>query len=403
MALLDSDRTTLKAPPVAPGEPFVGSFRGLLRDPLDTMYQAYRRMGPVFRVKAPTRDYVVLAGPEANLFFLQHGDELLEGGPVYHPYAEDLGTDRVLVAMDGSSHRAYKKVLKRGLSREALTPHLGRMADEVIRAARSWQAGDAINVPDTMQFFASQMMGLGLAGCPVDHNFEAVKKFAHTFLGAGVGGFPNFFRKLPAYQRAREATFEFVRAVIEHHRENPPGKQRAPDLIDMLLEQTREDGQPLSEMDLIASSHLPFTNSLVYAGALAGFMLYELLRHPDVLKKVREEADLLFAEGEPDARALRSARTLRGALMETQRLHPIALSIPRIVKEPFEFEGYLLDKGTVTLTATAVTHLLPEYFPGADDLRHRTIFPATSTNRSRCSCRTGWARTSARGQARWIR
>ncbi len=153
------------------------------------------------------------------------------------------------------------------------------MADEVVKTVRSWQAGQAVNVPDTMQFFASQMMGLGIAGCPVDHHFDVAKKFAHTYLGAAVGGFPGFFRKLPAYQRAREATFGFLRGVIEHHRQNLPGKSRSPDLIDM----------PLGEMDMIARAHLPYTNSLVYAGGLAGFILYELLRHPDILKKVCEE------------------------------------------------------------------------------------------------------------------
>lgn len=76
MTVLNRSNSRLKMPPVAPGASFVGSIRGLLSDPPATLYETYQQMGSVFRVKSPTRDYVVLAGPEANQFFLQHGDDL---------------------------------------------------------------------------------------------------------------------------------------------------------------------------------------------------------------------------------------------------------------------------------------------------------------------------------------
>ena len=50
--------------PVAAGWPLVGSALALLRDPLAFLRAEAARLGPIFRIHAPTRPLLVLAGPQ---------------------------------------------------------------------------------------------------------------------------------------------------------------------------------------------------------------------------------------------------------------------------------------------------------------------------------------------------
>ena len=55
----------------------------------------------------------------------------------------------------------------------------------------------------------------------------------------------------------------------------------------------------LSEADLKVSVLGPFIAALATVAGTCSFMLYALLRNPDLLARARAEADTLFADGEP--------------------------------------------------------------------------------------------------------
>jgi cytochrome P450/CRP-like cAMP-binding protein len=349
-------------PPNAPGLPLLGNAIDLLRDPLAFFLHMYQEIGPVYRVGAPGRRYTVLAGPEANRRFLEWEDTYLSSGPIYQPYQKDLDTAKVLVALDGEAHRYYRRQLRPGFSREAMSPHLPQMITAVDNFLDRQETGARLNVTQMLQFLVAEQAGLALAGCPLGDHFADMQAFAPTFLGAGVGGFPGIMRYFPRYRRARSRVFQFLRQVISYHRSHP-ANGRLPDLVDLLLNIQTPNGRALNEKEILATAHAPYSNTLVYVAATAGFMLYELLRQPELLARVQAEVDVLFAQDTPDPSQLRQSRWLRGALLETQRFHPLSLSLPRYVHRPFEFAGYRIEAGSLTLTATAVTHFLPEFFP----------------------------------------
>ena len=56
--------------PLAPGLPVLGSALPLAQNVAHFLTKQYRQLGPVFRVRALNREMVVLAGVEANLFFI---------------------------------------------------------------------------------------------------------------------------------------------------------------------------------------------------------------------------------------------------------------------------------------------------------------------------------------------
>jgi hypothetical protein len=58
------------APPLVPGWPLLGNALDLVGDPAPFLVKSYVRFGPIFRVHAAYKRLLVVAGPEANVFFM---------------------------------------------------------------------------------------------------------------------------------------------------------------------------------------------------------------------------------------------------------------------------------------------------------------------------------------------
>ena len=136
-----------------------------------------------------------------------------------------------------------------------------------------------------------------------------------------------------------------------------------PDLIDDLLERHRADPVFLPEADLRAGMLGPFIAGLDTMAGVCSFMLYSILKHPDVLERMTAEADAVFADGGPTVRDIRKLDVTHRAALETMRMYPTAPALPRTVSNSFEFGGYRLRAGENVLMAVAVPHYLPRYFP----------------------------------------
>ncbi len=92
------------------------------------------------------------------------------------------------------------------------------------------------------------------------------------------------------------------------------------------------------------------------------FMLYALLKNPNALKRVIDEADHAFAQGALSWEILKSMTATQGAAMEALRLYTGG-GFNAIVAKPLTFAGYRLEPGDEVFVAMTVPHFLPELFP----------------------------------------
>jgi len=112
-------------------------------------------------------------------------------------------------------------------------------------------------------------------------------------------------------------------------------------------------------------------------GNALSFALYNLLREPELYKQIQEEADRVFADGDPEAEALSKSGidlTYR-FFMESQRLYPIIPMQIRTVMNNCVVEGYELPAGSKIYLVQAATHYMEDIFPDPfsfDIERHRT-------------------------------
>jgi cytochrome P450 len=73
----------------------------------------------------------------------------------------------------------------------------------------------------------------------------------------------------------------------------------------------------------------PFIAGLDTAASTTAFVLYALLKYPELAQQVTVEADELFANGLPDAATLRKMDVTHRVAMEAMRLWSIAPALTR--------------------------------------------------------------------------
>lgn len=352
-----------RRPVAAPGIPLLGNAIDLFRRPLEFFVQSYYDVGPVFRASGPGRSYVVLAGPRANTFLAHEGERYLDNRPIYRQVAGELRSGNYAIATDGEQHTHLRRTLKPAFSHKSLSRYLPRMLATADQLVREWRPGMRLRVLDTMHRLVGEQLGAALVGRALGGDLADAVTFARYSVGAGLGAYPTFMARFPHYLAAKHRMFALMRDIVAEHRNNPPGRNREPDFVDLLLESTDHEGQPLSDDDVIANAQMAYSNAMLYGGPACAFLLYALLKYPDARARVQAEVDAAFADGIGDARAFFSLKHLHGAMLESMRLFPIALATPRLVVKPFELEGYEVRPGDVTLFAVSVCHFLPEIFP----------------------------------------
>jgi cytochrome P450 len=349
-------------PPLVPGLPLLGNALDLNNDFVGFLVKNYQQYGPIFRVQALNQSFTVLAGPESNNFMSQVGDEYLSPHEVWTKFFPEYGTDVLISAMEGTSHRHLRQVMNRGYSREAILPHIPLLVKTTEQMASRWQIGQRVKITDAMRQLVVEQLGLALANRSPDGYFHDLRLFFCTNLNVTFKSWPQIALRHPAYLKAKARVKELGRQIIADHRTHKP-IDRKRDFIDDLLEATDENGQPFSEATLIAQAFSLFFGGMETAANICSFMLFVLLKNPEVLERVTAEIDAVLAQEPLSASALKSMKSLHDAAMETLRIYPISLALPRWAKESFEFAGYSVERNERVIIATSVSHFLPKFFP----------------------------------------
>jgi sterol 14-demethylase len=92
-------------------------------------------------------------------------------------------------------------------------------------------------------------------------------------------------------------------------------------------------------------------------------VLLELLKHPPLLRKARDELDhLLGVTGEVSFQNLREMPALENVLKEVLRLHPPLIILMRKVSEDLHFKQYAIRAGEMIWACPPVTHRMSKLF-----------------------------------------
>ncbi|MFC0527539.1 cytochrome P450 [Phytohabitans kaempferiae] len=351
------------ATPVVTGLPIVGSALGMAKDPARFFVKCYREHGPVFRVRLMGKTYTVIAGTDAaNFLNTREGRECLRSKEFWQGLVDEYGATRTISGEDGESHKELRDMMRRGYSREAVKgrhDELVAITDRSIE--RDWRVGERVPVVRAMQYLVTDQLGSILTGiAPMEYVPDIRLTTLYILNVLVTRQRPKVLLRDPRYKRAKARVFELgERMIADYH----AAGQRPDNLVRDIMDAHVTNPRAMPADDLVLSLTGPYVAGLdTVANTVAAFV-YAVLKHPHVLARVRAEADALFGGGSLDDEALKKIPAIRGALMETMRLYPIAVAQMRTATRDFTFAGHLIKAGETLYIGTSVPHFMDEYFP----------------------------------------
>lgn len=351
--------------PSASGWPVLGNTLQMLEDPMRYLVEQYHQHGPVFRIRMGFKDYVVLAGIEANRLLATREAEHLTSKTLFGDFQDYLNTDIMLTALDGADHNHMRRLLRPGFSRSTAGQSVREMVEFVAQRRQNWRSGDMIPVLDQCRRIVVDQIGQVTAHMPPGDYFDDILTFINAALNIEVlKTMPKVMWGRPKYRRAQARVQELGHKVLQWHLDNPPeATGRRPDLIDDVLADTRPDGQPFTDDDLQMLASSPYFAGMDTVASTLSYTVYALASHPEIYRRAQAEVDQAFADGIPDINGFRNMPVIHAVAIETLRRYPTAPFSPRSVTKPLDFHSYHLPVGTELMFAQTVTHFLDEYYP----------------------------------------
>ena len=352
--------------PEVPGLPVAGNAFRMAGDVRGFLAENYRKYGPVFRVRAFGYRFIALVGPEANVFLGRISGTHLRSHESYREFGVAMGGHRVLLSMDGPEHLRMRKLQVNGYSPKMLEANLDMAHDITQRMIENWPQERPVGVQRAMQQVIAEQIGLCCTGVSPDEYIDDLVYFLGAIVSMHITKrWPRQVELLPKFRRARRRLGELYRQILDAHRPELRAGQR-PDFVDDLLEMNRTDPQLLPETDLRANILAPYMVGIDTSASVCAFMLYALLKHPDLLERMRAEVDEMYESGPPTPEGLRKLDVTNRIVLETLRMYPVIPALTRTISNSFEFGGYQIPAGAQAMLGTTVSHHLPECFPDPD-------------------------------------
>jgi cytochrome P450 len=247
---------------------------------------------------------------------------------------------RQMLMKDGAEHIRMRRQTMAAFTPHALAswrPTIYRIIEDLV--ARVQPKGHMDLVEDLSYQFPPLVLA-EVVGVPAEdlERFRAWSVPLADFAGPGLG-----IDLVATARRANQATkelFEYLVAHVEKLRDNP-----GQDALSQILTSHRGHIEPMDAGDLAVTSSLLLTAGHLTTTDQLSNGLYDLLRHPEQLRLLREDANLLPS-----------------AVDEMMRYSPAVPFFHRIVAEDLQLRDKSLRKGDLVFLGMAAANRDPAVF-----------------------------------------
>jgi len=368
MSLRPSDavpRPTTEPLPPGPRTPALFQSLRLMRFRHTFVPKMRRTYGDVFALKlVPESRPLVLFdrlsatkeifGSDPEVFHAGKGNAVL--GPIMGEHS--------LLLVDGAQHKRARKLLMPAFRPRAMEGYRSVVTQLAEDEVGSWTPGREFRSLERMNGLTLEVILQVVFGVADEARLARLRPLVNAtvdvkpivLLGWGYPFLQRFgpWKKVVEVQRELDA---LLYAEIAERRAAADLHERTDVLSQLLLVGESEGEQPLSDAELrdqlvtlLLAGHETTASGLSWA-------LYELGRHPDLMRRAQQAAD----EGDDDY--------LEAAMKESLRLHPIIPMVVRFLMKPATVGGVRLPAGVSVGPSILLSHQDPEHFPEPERFR----------------------------------
>nr|BBG28368.1 flavonoid 3'-hydroxylase 2 [Cymbidium hybrid cultivar] len=374
-------QSKLPLPPGPKGSPILGNLLQLGPKPHETLYNLSKSYGPLIHLRFGFVDMIVVNSAAIAAKILRNDANVASRPSSTSVKHIAYNHQDLIFARYGARWRMLRKICALQLfSPKAMEDLAPVRADEVGRFVRELVKEEKfVDLSDGISACAADALSRVVVGKRVFGDGEESREFKEMVMemmnlssafnindfvpGLGWLDVQGLVAKMKKLHRKFD---EFLDKVIEDHKarltetENATtaaaagGRGRHNDLLSVLIEAKGDangDGIALTDADIKPLLQNMFAAGTDTSSNTIEFAIAELIRHPELLVRAQQELDSVVGRRRLVAESdLPNLPFFQAVVKETFRHHPAApLSLPRIISEDYEIDGYLIPKGATLL------------------------------------------------------
>lgn len=275
-----------------------------------------------------------------------------------------LAGDGLFTAFYGEPNwRKAHDVLLPGFSYAGLRNYHGAMLDINAQLIARWDAAvgqHRVDVSGDLQKLAMDTVGLAGFGARFDsYAHDGLAPIPRCFTDALIESVNNGVTA--DFERDRDRLHRYFAELIAEHRADG----RSDDLLSLMLAEDA-DGTPVLEADNVVNQIMTFLIAgQLTTSELMPSVMYNLVRHPAVLNRVRREVDAVFGPDDdylPSYDDIGKLGYLSQVISETLRLSPPVLGFDRMALEDTVIgDRYPVRRGEAVTVLTGALHRQPQW------------------------------------------
>lgn len=333
----------------------------------------YHECGDIFAARIPgLGEWVYVCAPDLVKAMIAAPPEVLTGGDIGEFSLSHVLGKGATSHLDGAAHRERRDVICPHLAAQGSLRHVDGIRQIAGRRVAEWPLGQPFPLVLELQKIALESLLTAffpaagpdkirqLADLYEDFSFKGLRSptVSHPTLQIDLPGSP--------WRRVRKRQREVVRVFSQEIAARLAAVDQ-PGEDDLVLGMGRAhlgDGSRIPRevilaeiLDLLFQGHELTGDSMTWT-------LGELIAHPEVLARLRQELAAAIGAGEVQGSHLAALPYLEAVVYEGLRRRPTNLSTSlRRVKQPFELGGYLLPEGTLVAVCFPALSVREDLFP----------------------------------------
>jgi cytochrome P450 len=374
--------------------PVFGSLPAMMTlGPLEFYRREWRAKGDVIRVNFGARQGLIVVHPDAIERVLGSHRENYVKGSAYDGIR--LLTGEGLLTLEGDAWRARRRLENPAFHRESIRRFvdvMGAISREAIAAWR-WRIpnGGVVDIHHEMMRVTLEIVAATLFGQRLgeDAGDESGLAFASALSLVSERG--NSVVQLPLhvptpsnvrFRRSLETLDRQVYSVISRARAEPPGSEKVPTLLSMLLAARDADThEGLSDKDLRNEVITLFLAGHETTALLMTWGFVLLAREPEVVRRMRDEITRVCGDRLPTSEDVTQLVYVRQVIDEILRFRSPVWSTARDAAGPDVIQGFRVEQGDLVMPLIYLTHRHPEFWDKPDVFDPDRFTPERSKGR----------------------
>ncbi|MBW4645449.1 MAG: cytochrome P450 [Goleter apudmare HA4340-LM2] len=278
-----------------------------------------------------------------------------------------------IALLEGNTHKERRQLLMPSFHGERMRAYgqlICNLSEQVFTQLPQEQPFSACVV---MQDISLQVILQAIFGLYEGERYQKIKRLLASLLDVFKSPITSSFLMFPLLQkdlgpwstwgnflRLRQQIDDLLYAEIAERRQQPDPNRI--DILSMLMSAQDEEGQAMTDQELrdevitlMLASHETTAMSMAWA-------LYWIHRNSEVREKLLQELGSLGDS--PDYTSIFRLPYLTAVCNESLRMYPVTmLTLPRVVEEPVELLGHLLEPGTVVAGSIYLAHHREDVYP----------------------------------------